>query len=467
MGAAGSPARRSRPASRQGSTVTPPGARPSCCAAQAITNHLQLSSCDPAGTLRFAPTCNLAARREIARPVPLRQPHTPAPAGEDRDWCARVVGAGHSIEYVPDAVVVHSPDLDLAGFVRQQYRYGRGAARFRARRAGAPARAAEVLRRAGARGVPGRQGRGLRGDRGAGGDRRRRGRPSGPRGRAADPPAGHAFVLGRPAASPAEQRLAGQAGGVRAGERADGRRDVDEARRSRSARGARAEPGTRIAQASPGVWLPERPEPAPRRRTVPKRSERSTAAPVAGARRPADHEVGQPVGVLAGVVVGGCGRRTRPPAPPSASRSSRGQRRSRRGAPSASRGVDDPVALATGEVEPHVALVVGRDGRRPGSASQSRPRSSSRAVSCERDPVGERVRERGPQPPGGTAARRRQIAPPSPASSGPPASTAASISGSRSARLVFTSIPTAEVTITSAPTGSAASTRAIARSTAT
>jgi hypothetical protein len=42
----------------------------------------------------------------------------------------------------------------------------------------------------------------------------------------------------------------------------------------------------------------------------------------------------------------------------------------------------------------------------------------------------------------------------------PPLSTASSISGSRSARLVLTSIPTGDVTITSVPSGSAASTRA-------
>ena len=58
--------------------------------------------------------------------------------------------------------------------------------------------------------------------------------------------------------------------------------------------------------------------------------------------------------------------------------------------------------------------------------------------------------------PAGIAARSRQIAPRRRSSSGPPASTRASISGSRSARLVLTSMPTAEVTITSAPAGSAA-----------
>jgi hypothetical protein len=42
--------------------------------------------------------------------------------------------------YAPEAVVHHAPDLDLAAFVRQHFRYGEGAWRFhraRAQRSGA------------------------------------------------------------------------------------------------------------------------------------------------------------------------------------------------------------------------------------------------------------------------------------------------------------------------------------------
>ena len=114
-----------------GQTVSPPGASALVAAAQAITNHLQLDSRDPSGRLAFAPTCNLAARREHLVRLPFDASYARA-GGEDRDWCARAVAAGLTIEYVPEAVVVHSPDLDLPGFIRQQYHYGRGAARFRA-----------------------------------------------------------------------------------------------------------------------------------------------------------------------------------------------------------------------------------------------------------------------------------------------------------------------------------------------
>ena len=56
----------------------------------------------------------------------------PNAAGEDREWCARAAARGVEIAWEPDAVVVHHQQLTGArGFLRQQYRYGRGAARFR------------------------------------------------------------------------------------------------------------------------------------------------------------------------------------------------------------------------------------------------------------------------------------------------------------------------------------------------
>lgn len=51
-------------------------------------------------------------------------------ASEDRDLCERWRSAGGRMVYVPNAVVCHFQRLSLAGFVRQHFRYGRGAARF-------------------------------------------------------------------------------------------------------------------------------------------------------------------------------------------------------------------------------------------------------------------------------------------------------------------------------------------------
>ena len=49
---------------------------------------------------------------------------------EDRELCRRWAQAGHALTRVPSAVVDHEPRLDLAGFVRKFFAYGRGAALF-------------------------------------------------------------------------------------------------------------------------------------------------------------------------------------------------------------------------------------------------------------------------------------------------------------------------------------------------
>jgi cellulose synthase/poly-beta-1,6-N-acetylglucosamine synthase-like glycosyltransferase len=50
--------------------------------------------------------------------------------GEDRDLCARWIESGRHMSYVPDALVHHLKQLTLSAFVRQHFRYGRGARRF-------------------------------------------------------------------------------------------------------------------------------------------------------------------------------------------------------------------------------------------------------------------------------------------------------------------------------------------------
>lgn len=113
-----------------GATLTPPGASPQAVAAQAITNHLTLWGRSPSGTeVAFAPTSNLACTAELARSLPFDEGF-PLAAGEDRDWCSRLAGAGHALAYEPAAIVWHHQALTLRGFWRQQVRYGRGAHRW-------------------------------------------------------------------------------------------------------------------------------------------------------------------------------------------------------------------------------------------------------------------------------------------------------------------------------------------------
>jgi len=85
-----------------------------------------------APNLAFAPSNNLGCRRVIFDSILFDESY-PAAAGEDRDWCARLLAAGYVLRLEPAAVVIHHSQSTLRGFLRQQLRYGRGAYRFRAR----------------------------------------------------------------------------------------------------------------------------------------------------------------------------------------------------------------------------------------------------------------------------------------------------------------------------------------------
>jgi len=116
-----------------GCTIADPAAGPAAAAAQLLTNTLMLSTRAPAAdgvVLGFAPACNLACHADALRELPFDEAFALA-AGEDRDWCARLVASGRRLHHVPDAAVVHRPQLGVAGLVRQQVRYGRGAVGFR------------------------------------------------------------------------------------------------------------------------------------------------------------------------------------------------------------------------------------------------------------------------------------------------------------------------------------------------
>ncbi len=115
-----------------GTTVADPAAGPAAAAAQLLTNTLMLSTRRAnGGALGFAPTCNLACHAVTLRTIAFDEAF-PLAAGEDRDWCARLVAGGAVLRHVPEATVVHHPQLGVGGLVRQQLRYGRGAVGFRA-----------------------------------------------------------------------------------------------------------------------------------------------------------------------------------------------------------------------------------------------------------------------------------------------------------------------------------------------
>lgn len=141
-----------------GRTVVAPDASAADRAWQAIADYLQRSAADPVSpSPGFAPTCNLACSRALLKALPFDESF-PTAAGEDRDWAARAASRAAAPVYVPDAVVTHHPGLTTASFLRQQYRYGKGAARYRSaannRRLGSPSFYAGLLRAGFAAGLP-------------------------------------------------------------------------------------------------------------------------------------------------------------------------------------------------------------------------------------------------------------------------------------------------------------------------
>ncbi|HEX5763338.1 MAG TPA: glycosyltransferase family 2 protein [Solirubrobacterales bacterium] len=115
-----------------GRTVVAEDASQADRAWQAIADYLQRVAAEPGSSSPgFAATCNLACSRRLLAELPFDESF-PDAAGEDRDWAAKAAARGSAPSFTPDAVVVHRPDLSACSFLRQQYRYGKGAARFRA-----------------------------------------------------------------------------------------------------------------------------------------------------------------------------------------------------------------------------------------------------------------------------------------------------------------------------------------------
>ena len=134
-----------------GPTLVGEGATAADHAWEAILGHLQEQAAAP-GTASpgFAATANLACSRELLEQLPFDESF-PAAAGEDRDWSARAAALGAPPVHVPGAPVIHRSGLRIRDFLRQQYRYGRGAAQYRsaasARGVGSPVFYAGLLRR--------------------------------------------------------------------------------------------------------------------------------------------------------------------------------------------------------------------------------------------------------------------------------------------------------------------------------
>jgi GT2 family glycosyltransferase len=150
-GALAAPILEGRARASAGPTHMAVGATTADHAWEAIVGYLQEQAARP-GTASpgFAATANLACSRELLEQLPFDESF-PAAAGEDRDWAERATRLGAAPSFVPSAVVLHQSGMRVRDFLRQQYRYGRGAARYRGadagRRKGSVAFYAGLLRR--------------------------------------------------------------------------------------------------------------------------------------------------------------------------------------------------------------------------------------------------------------------------------------------------------------------------------
>jgi GT2 family glycosyltransferase len=93
----------------------------------------------PAGgsDLSFAPSNNLACRKVAFAEVPFDEAYAEA-AGEDRDWCLRLIEAGYTLRRAPHARLQHRQRVTPISFLHKQVRYGEAAYRFRRFSRGSP-----------------------------------------------------------------------------------------------------------------------------------------------------------------------------------------------------------------------------------------------------------------------------------------------------------------------------------------
>jgi glycosyltransferase involved in cell wall biosynthesis len=107
-------------------------------ATQSIVEALVTSGRDRAGYVRYAPTHNLAFRKAPLMAIGALDRSWRIAGGEDRDLCARWSQGGFRLAYESLATVLHYHRLNLRGFLRQHFHYGRGAWRYYTNKASFP-----------------------------------------------------------------------------------------------------------------------------------------------------------------------------------------------------------------------------------------------------------------------------------------------------------------------------------------
>jgi glycosyltransferase involved in cell wall biosynthesis len=102
---------------------------------QLHADYMQGRHLDKTVPPRFLPSNNLAVATHLFSELGGFDESFRIAGSEDRDFCDRWVATGRPLLLEPTAVVLHAHPVDLAGFVRKHFEYGRGAFRFRRARA--------------------------------------------------------------------------------------------------------------------------------------------------------------------------------------------------------------------------------------------------------------------------------------------------------------------------------------------
>lgn len=74
----------------------------------------------------FFTSNNIALPKELFKTIGCFSINFPLAAGEDREFCDRLIEAGYSLKYIPEAKINHVHYLTLPKFWQQHFNYGRG-----------------------------------------------------------------------------------------------------------------------------------------------------------------------------------------------------------------------------------------------------------------------------------------------------------------------------------------------------
>jgi GT2 family glycosyltransferase len=101
------------------------------CASQLLIDYLYTYGRVDNSHTRFLAGNHLACSLKDFRQMNGFDPRFTLSVAEDRDFCRRWMNKGGTLAFLPEAEIYHEHALRLPDFLRQHFRYGRGACTFR------------------------------------------------------------------------------------------------------------------------------------------------------------------------------------------------------------------------------------------------------------------------------------------------------------------------------------------------